>query len=48
MNAGTAFHIGYDDHYEQRNKIDHDLFKTTRYERTNRAIFTKLQFHFRS
>jgi hypothetical protein len=47
VNAGTVFYVGYDDHYRQGEKIDPLLFPTTAYWRTNRAIFTKLQYLFR-
>lgn len=47
VNAGTVFYIGYDDRYRQGNLINADVFRTTRLERTNRAIFTKLQYLFR-
>jgi hypothetical protein len=48
VNAGTAFFIGYDDHYQQGDAIeDGALFDTRDLKRTNRAIFTKLQYLFR-
>lgn len=47
VNAGTVFYVGYDDHYQQGDKIEDVLLATRRYERTNRAIFTKLQYLFR-
>jgi hypothetical protein len=47
VNAGTVFYVGYDDHYRQAEKIDPLLFLSTEYWRTNRAIFTKLQYLFR-
>jgi hypothetical protein len=47
VNAGTVFFVGYDDHYRQGNQIDERLFPTTAMVRTNRAVFTKLQYLFR-
>jgi hypothetical protein len=47
INAGTVFYLGYDDHYQQGDHIDEDLFPTPDLRRTNRAIFTKLQYLFR-
>ena len=47
VNAGTAFFIGYDDRYAQGDTIAGGHFQTTARERTNRAIFTKLQYLFR-
>ena len=57
VNAGTAFYLGYDDHYRQADQlygdIDGDgfedqLFPTlTIMQQTNRAIFTKVQYLFR-
>jgi hypothetical protein len=47
VNAGTVFFVGYDDHYRQGNAIDERLFPTTAMLRTNRAVFTKLQYLFR-
>ncbi len=57
VNAGTAFYLGYDDHYQQADRlygdIDGDgfedqLFPTlTMMQPTNRAIFTKVQYLFR-
>ena len=53
VNAGTVFHIGYDDHHRQGNLIEADediterLFKTTALRRTNRAVFLKFQYLFR-
>ena len=53
IDAGTVFYIGYDDHYRQAdliqgdldgNGIDEQLFFTDRLQRTNRAIFVKLQY----
>ena len=47
VNAGTAFYLGYDDHYRQADRVDEDRFFTTDLRRTNRAVFTKLQYLFR-
>ncbi len=47
VNAGTVFFVGYDDHYRQGNRIDERLFPTSAMLRTNRAVFTKLQYLFR-
>ena len=50
VNAGTVFFFGYDDHYQQReqfDEIDGELFLMRALQRTNRAIFTKLQYLFR-
>ena len=47
VNSGTVFFAGYDDHYRQGNQDDDMLFPTSAWRRTNRAIFTKLQYLFR-
>jgi hypothetical protein len=47
VNSGTVFYAGYDDRYRQGYTINELLYPTTAYERTNRAIFTKLQYLFR-
>ena len=47
VNAGTVFFVGYDDHYRQGAQIDERLFPTSALLRTNRAVFTKLQYLFR-
>jgi len=50
VNGGTVFYVGYDDHYRQERfieDIEDQLFLTGEYRRTNRAIFTKLQYLFR-
>ena len=57
VNAGTAFYIGYDDHYRQGDLILDDLDgdgyreqvfpSVTALQRTNRAFFTKFQYLFR-
>ena len=57
VNAGTAFYVGYDDHYQQADRLYGDvdgdgladqLFPTLTFmQQTNRAIFTKVQYLFR-
>ena len=48
VNSGTAFYIGYDDHYLQREQFDDQVNITgTGYLQTNRAVFTKFQYLFR-
>ena len=47
VNAGTVFYLGYDDQYRQGNRIEDELFSTRQLKRTNRAVFTKLQYLFR-
>ena len=57
VNAGTAFYLGYDDHYQQADRLYGDvdgdgfedqLFPTlTMLQQTNRAVFTKVQYLFR-
>jgi hypothetical protein len=47
VNSGTVFFVGYDDRYQQGDRISSLLFPTDRLTRTNRAIFTKLQYLFR-
>ncbi len=48
VNSGTAFYIGYDDHYRQREQFDDQVNITgTGFQQTNRAIFTKFQYLFR-
>jgi hypothetical protein len=47
INAGTVFYAGYDDHYQQGDHIDEEQYPTPDLRRTNRAIFTKLQYLFR-
>ncbi len=44
INSGTAFYVGYDDHYQQGDQIDQTLYPASRYQRTNRAVFMKLQY----
>ena len=47
VNAGTVFYAGYDDRYRQGNRISETLYPETDYQRTNRAVFMKLQYLFR-
>ena len=50
VNGGTVFYVGYDDHYRQERFIEDledQLFLSSEYRRTNRAIFTKLRYLFR-
>ena len=47
VNSGTAFYVGYDDRYQQGDAISSTLFPTAAYQRTNRALFAKLQYLFR-
>jgi hypothetical protein len=48
VNSGTAFYLGYDDHFAEGSTINPTYFDPTAFARTNRAIFTKLQYLFRS
>ena len=47
VNAGTAFYVGYDDRYRQGDRVNPTLLPTTDLQRTNRALFAKLQVLFR-
>ncbi len=47
INAGTVFFVGYDDRYRDGSRIDGMTASSPAYQRTNRAIFTKLQYLFR-
>ena len=47
VNSGTVFYVGYDDHYEQGDRIDPLLFPTNEFRQTNRAFFTKFSYLFR-
>ena len=51
VNSGTVFFIGYDDRYQQGDRIfdddDDPLYFTTDFERTNRAFFMKASYLFR-
>jgi hypothetical protein len=48
VNSGTVFYVGYDDRFRQGNAINSDLFPTSAYRRTNRALFTKFSYLFRN
>ncbi|HUQ68143.1 MAG TPA: hypothetical protein VM165_01395, partial [Planctomycetaceae bacterium] len=48
VNSGTVFYFGYDDRYREGNAINQAIFSDPTYQRTNRAIFTKLQYLFRN
>jgi len=48
VNSGTVFFVGYDDRFKHGDAINPQLFQDTAYQRTNRALFTKLQYLFRS
>lgn len=47
VHAGTVFFVGYDDRYRSADAIDPILYPSDSYRRTNRAVFTKLQYLFR-
>jgi hypothetical protein len=47
INSGTVFYVGVDDRYRQENRINDLIYSTSAFRRTNRAIFTKLQYLFR-
>jgi hypothetical protein len=47
VNAGTVFFLGYDDHYQQGDRLDNVVFPGSAYRQTNRAFFTKLSYLFR-
>ena len=49
VNSGTAFYVGYDDHYQQYDRFYDDQVNITDrgYLQTNRAVFTKIQYLFR-
>ena len=48
VNSGTVFYVGYDDRYKEGTAVNSNLFFDPTYQRTNRAIFTKIQYLFRS
>ena len=48
INAGTVFFVGYDDRFRQGDRIDPERYGTDVYQRTNRAIFSKVQYLFRN
>jgi hypothetical protein len=47
VSAGTVFFLGFDTRYRHGDQINSAVFPTDAYMRTNRAIFTKLQYLFR-
>jgi hypothetical protein len=47
VNAGTAVLVGYDDRYRQGPQLNPRLFETAEYQRTNRAVFAKVQYLYR-
>jgi hypothetical protein len=47
VNAGTAVLVGYDDRYRQGPQLNPRLFETAEYQRTNRALFAKVQYLYR-
>ncbi len=47
VNSGTVFFAGYDDHYQQGDRIDATLYPTSSLRQTNRAFFTKFSYLFR-
>jgi hypothetical protein len=47
VNAGTVFYLGFDTRYRHGDQINATLFPQDAYMRTNRALFTKLQYLFR-
>jgi hypothetical protein len=47
VNAGTVFFVGYDDRYREGTQINSRIFTTDEYQRTNRALFAKLQYLYR-
>jgi hypothetical protein len=48
VNSGTVFYVGYDDRYRQGNALNSTVFQDPAYQRTNRAVFTKIQYLFRN
>jgi hypothetical protein len=47
VNSGTVFYVGYDDRYKAGDAINAEIFQDSTYQRTNRAVFTKVQYLFR-
>ena len=47
INAGTVAFLGYDDRFLRGSQLDAALFPTRQFERTNRAVFTKVSYLFR-
>jgi hypothetical protein len=48
VNSGTVFYLGYDDRYKEGSAVNAQIFSDPTYRRTNRAVFTKIQYLFRS
>ena len=48
VNSGTVFYLGYDDRYKDGNAVNAQIFSDPTYRRTNRAVFTKIQYLFRT
>jgi hypothetical protein len=48
VNSGTVFFVGYDDRYKEGTAVNAKIFSDPAYQRTNRAVFTKIQYLFRS
>jgi hypothetical protein len=48
VNSGTVFYLGYDDRFRHGDAVNETIFPDASYERTNRAVFTKLSYLFRS
>jgi len=48
VNSGTVFYMGYDDRFKEGPAINANLFSDPSYQRTNRAVFVKLQYLFRN
>ena len=47
VNSGTVFFVGYDDHYQEGDRINPVLYPEDTLRQTNRAIFTKFSYLFR-
>jgi hypothetical protein len=48
VNSGTVFFVGYDDRFRQEDRMDPERYATDIYRRTNRAVFSKVQYLFRN
>jgi len=48
VNSGTVFYVGYDDRYKEGTAVNSNIFSDPSYKRTNRAVFTKIQYLFRT
>jgi hypothetical protein len=48
VNSGTAFYLGYDDRFKEGTAVNSKIFSDPAYQRTNRAVFTKIQYLFRT